>query len=70
MIMQRAWCHSKPVCLVGIFLIATTCVHCVPNQREKWKRGGLVWKEKIKCVGETILGFDRGFSQHPSVSLG
>lgn len=34
------------------------------------RHGRGVWMEKIKCVGETSHDFDKGFSQHPSVSLG
>lgn len=51
----------------GYLLIVTICLHCMSKQKEKWKA---VWREKIKCVGEALLGFDKGFSQHPSVSLG
>lgn len=37
-----------------------------PNQKETRKA---VWTDKIKWAGETSFTFDKGFSQHPSVSL-
>lgn len=55
-------------CVFGEYLlIVTICLHCMSKLRENLKG---VRKEKIKCVGETILSFDKGFSQHPYVSLG
>lgn len=51
----------------GYLLIATTCLYSKSSHRAKRKG---VKKEKIKCLRETVLSFDKGFSQHPSVSLG
>lgn len=63
---MKAW-FCSPVCVfAGRILMVTICLHRMSDQREGWK---WLWKGKIKHVGETILSFDMGFSQHPSVSL-
>lgn len=50
----------------GCLLIVTTCFLA----SAEGENGSGRCREKIKCVGETILSFDKGFSQRASLSHG